>query len=150
VAVERQASDKIVTASITNHAVRAHGKHEDHERHEGHEEDCHTVPPLAACLKITGEREIKRMGSLAERHGLAGPRYARLSEALIQKHKHPVGKWCLCFWISASLCRRLPQAGVRPALQRDPPVFVPFVLFVFFVLTVGAFGATAKHALINP
>ena len=45
-------------------------------------------------------------------HGLVGPRFARSSEALIQKHKHPLIKWCLCFWISASLRRRL-QAGAR-------------------------------------
>ena len=42
------------------------------------------------------------MDTEAEVLGLAGPRCARLSEALIQKHKHVVGESCLCFWFSVS------------------------------------------------
>jgi hypothetical protein len=36
-----------------------------------------------------------------------------------------------------------------PALQRDPPVFVLFVSFALFVLTVSAFSATANHEPID-
>jgi hypothetical protein len=70
--------------------------------------------------------------------GLTGPRYARLSETMIQKHKHHMLGRCLCFWIIVSL-RRRPQAalGRRPASpQRDSPVFVTFVPFVLFVFAV--------------
>jgi len=65
-----------------------------------------------------------------------------LSETLIQKHKHLWGNWCLCFWISASLCRR-PKAGDSPALLRDPPIFDSSILRIF-VLTVGAFGVPRR------
>ena len=125
-------------------AVRADGKHKDPKNRRS--EGCHASPPLAACLQRSHKRRRERESSdsLSERRGLAGPRCARSSEPLIQKHKHP-GKSCLCFWISASLCRR-PQAGDPPAPQRDPPIFDSSVLRIF-LFTVGALSGTANVRL---
>ena len=60
---------------------------------------------------------MRKRGNFLWQTGLLrrGWRRARLSEALIEKHKHLTCQWCLCFWISASLYGR-PKAYVSPGI----------------------------------
>jgi hypothetical protein len=54
------------------------------------------------CAAISGHSRQERL-TRADDTGGRGPRYARLSEARIQKNKHLEVGWCLFFWILASL-----------------------------------------------